>query len=67
MPMVLACIEFDTQGTCVEQAWIEQPAGLPVALPSIEQAEVLGAAIFVSWFTLAAFKTILKPPKEHDS
>jgi hypothetical protein len=43
-------------------AWVEQPTWVQY-LPTIGQAVEIGGVFFVSLFTLAAAKSLLKPPK----
>jgi len=60
----LACLDEQTPvgGTCQNMAWIEQPTWVQY-LPTTEQAVEVGGVFFVSLFTLAAAKRLLKPPK----
>ncbi|MCC4615624.1 hypothetical protein LL972_06295 [Xanthomonas campestris pv. asclepiadis] len=64
MARVLTCLDSvpAQDGTCAQYAFVEQ--GFTQYLPTNEQAVEIGAAFFVSLFTLAAAKRILKPQKD---
>lgn len=59
----LACLDHQPRadGSCQRQAWVEQPSWKQY-LPTTEQAVEIGGVFFVSLFTLAAAKRLLKPP-----
>lgn len=61
---VLACIQWNEQTqVCDVQAWVEQPSLLEV-MPTMEQAQEVGLAVFIAWVTVAALKYLLKPTRE---
>lgn len=66
MARVLTCIDpLPAQdGSCAHQAWVEQ-GSIVQYLPTNEQAVEVGGVFFVSLFTLAAAKRILKPQKDY--
>lgn len=60
----LACDESSLDpvtGVCSAEVWVEHPSWLD-ALPTVDQAETVGAAFFVSLVTLAVVKRLIKPP-----
>ena len=62
----LGCEEtnIDTQtGQCLAEVWVEVPSWLDGA-PTVEEAQTVGAAFFVSLLTLAVIKRLLKPQRE---
>ena len=67
MPRVLQCIEWnDATQQCTTEAWVDQPSFVSM-LPTMEQANSVGAVIFASLITLAAFKSlIVKPPSREE-
>ena len=65
MSRVLVCTDWvDATQTCNAQAWIENGDSWLHVLPTVEQANEVGVAMFISLMTLAAFKHLTKPPKE---
>lgn len=60
----LACLDQQppASGQCQNTAWVEQATWVQY-LPTTEQAVEVGGVFFVSLFTLAAAKSLLKPPK----
>ena len=67
MPRVLQCVQWDdaTQ-TCATEAWIEQ-ASILDALPTVEQANAVGLAIFLALAGIAAQGLLLPPREIHDA
>lgn len=62
---VLTCTDYDeTAQQCVTEAWVEQVSPFMAAMPTIEQANEVGAAIFTSLLFLAVVKHLTKPPRE---
>lgn len=53
-------------GECSSPVWAESPSVLD-ALPSREDANAVGAALFGACFLLYAAKKLLAPPSDHDS
>lgn len=64
MPRVLTCLDEvpASDGSCVQQAWTEQVA-MP-ALPNVDQASEVGAAMLAAILIIRAMIMLLKPPKE---
>lgn len=66
MSKVLTCIDFDsTTQTCNAEAWVDQ-ASFVDFLPTVEQANTIGAVAFTSLITLAAVRRLLFPPPEKE-
>ena len=62
MPRVLHCIEWnDTTQTCTVEAWVVQDAGLVHYLPTVDQAQAVGGAMFAACCVLAAMSLFLPP------
>lgn len=59
-PRVLTCIDAvpAPDGSCAQQAWLEQPAWVDY-LPTVDQANAVGFATFVAVCTVVAFKRLL--------
>jgi Ni/Fe-hydrogenase subunit HybB-like protein len=63
MSKVLTCLDFDsTTQTCNAEAWVDQ-AGFVDYLPTVEQANTIGAIAFSSLITLAVARRLLFPPE----
>lgn len=64
MPRVLACLDYPmpTDGSCVQQAWVEQ-ASIADFLPTHEQANAVGFAFFAALITVAFVKRTFKPQR----
>lgn len=61
---VLECVEWnDTTQTCVAEAWVEQPSDFVHYLPTIDQAQAVGSAMFAACCVLAAMSLFL--PSQH--
>lgn len=59
---IYQCIEWvEATQQCAAAAWIEQPSVLDV-LPTLEQANSVGGAMFLSLAALAAM-SLLMPPR----
>ena len=68
MPRVLTCTDFnESTQQCVTEAWVEQVSPFIAALPTVEQANEVGAVIFTSLLFLALVKNLTKPPRETDT
>ena len=65
MPRIAHCIDPQplVDGTCQNVAWIEQ-GGVADMLPTVQQANAVGSAMFVGLMILAVVKGLTKPPKE---
>lgn len=63
---VLACVDPvpASDGSCVAQAWIEQPSFADV-LPSLSEANEVGFAFLSSLVIIAAVKRYLKPQRSY--
>ena len=61
---VLACIDPvpAPDGTCAQAAFIEQPSWIDY-LPTVEQANEIGVAVFTSLMILAVARKLLFPPE----
>lgn len=59
---VLACVQFDANGTCMQTAWVPHNA-LGVPLPTLEQGAAVGGTILAAASVLLAMR-LLNPPKE---
>jgi hypothetical protein len=60
MPRVLHCIEWnEATQTCTTEAWVEQPAELVSYLPTVEQAQTVGATMFTALVIVAAMSLFL--------
>lgn len=61
----LACDEtkLTETGECLAEVWVQVPSWSD-ALPTVEEAQTVGAAFFVSLLILAAMKRLLKPQRE---
>lgn len=61
MPLVYECVQWnEVSQSCDVAAWVERASVLD-ALPSIEQAQSVGAAIFLSLALIAAMSLLLPP------
>lgn len=65
MARVLTCIDEvpAEDGSCAQSAWLEQPSWVD-ALPTTEQAHVVGPAFAGGLILLAVFRLLI--PKERD-
>lgn len=63
--LYLACDETDLTetGECTAEVWVRVPS-LADMLPTVEEAQSVGAAFFVSLLILAVMKRLLKPQRE---
>lgn len=65
---VYACPEFDqTTMQCASGQWVEIPdsgEAWTAMLPTMEQANAVGIAMFTSLIVLVAFRDLLIPTKE---
>ena len=63
MPRVLVCIDPSPlpDGQCQQTAWIEQ-GGIADMLPTMEQANAVGAAFLGTLVLIAFVARTLKPP-----
>ncbi|WP_115562131.1 hypothetical protein [Xanthomonas arboricola] len=66
MARVLTCVTFD-QGTgqCTQEVWLEQ-SDWTHYLPTVDQANEVGAAFFTSVMIVAVAKRLLFPPEERE-
>lgn len=60
MARVLVCIDPvpAQDGSCSQSAWLEQPSWVDM-LPTVEEANVVGPAIFLGFVSVAALRLIL--------
>lgn len=66
MSKVLTCLDFDsTTQTCISEAWVDQ-SSIVDYLPTVEQANTIGAVMFTSLMTLAAARRLLFPPDQKE-
>ena len=66
MSKVLTCIDFDsTTQTCNAEAWVDQ-ASFVDYLPTVDQANTIGAIAFSSLITLAVVRRLLFPPEQKE-
>ncbi|XQA67119.1 hypothetical protein ACM9XC_07230 [Xanthomonas sacchari] len=67
MARVLTCIDPTPaqDGTCAQTAWVDEPTWVHM-LPTVDQANQVGAAIFTSVMVVAVAKRLLFPPQERD-
>lgn len=66
MARVLTCVAYDEPtGHCSQEVWLEQ-SDWTHYLPTVEQANVVGAAFFTSVMVVAAAKRLLFPPAERE-
>lgn len=66
MPRVLQCVEWDEAAqTCTTEAWVEQPAAFVEYMPTVDQAQTVGVAMFLGLITIAAMSLLL-PPRENE-
>ena len=66
MARVLTCINFDeSTQRCVTEAWVDQ-SDWTTYLPTVEQANEVGAAFFTSVMVVAVAKRLLFPPQERE-
>ena len=68
MPRVLQCVEWnDVTQTCTTEAWVVAPADFVSYLPTVDQAQAVGGAMFAACCVLAAMSLFLPPQlKESD-
>jgi len=62
---VLVCLDPQpaADGSCAQQAWIEQPSFADL-LPTVAEANEIGWAFIASLAVVAIAKHSLKPPKD---
>lgn len=66
MPRVYQCIEWnESTRACDGAAWVET-ASIVDALPSVEQAQEVGLAVFASLVILASFSLLLPSRSNSD-
>ncbi|MCE7031357.1 hypothetical protein LY625_01730 [Lysobacter sp. GX 14042] len=66
MPRQYVCLEWnDTTQACEGAAWIEQQSA-PDWLPTVEQAQTVGGAIFGSLALIAAMSLLLPNRSNND-
>ena len=66
MSKVLTCLDFDsTTQTCNAEAWVDQ-ASFVDYLPTVDQANTIGALALSSLITLAVVRRLLFPPETKD-
>jgi len=63
----LVCLDAQpaADGSCAQTAFVEV-AGWRDVLPTVDQANDVGLVFFTSLVTLAAFKSLLQPPRSKD-
>jgi hypothetical protein len=59
----MECDAFDGSGACTHQFWVLVPSWTD-SLPSVDDGNAVGGAIFVACATVAVMKKLLKPQKE---
>lgn len=66
MARVLTCVTYDTSSNqCTQQVWLEQ-SDWTHFLPTVEQANVVGASFFTSVMIVAVAKRLLFPTEERE-
>jgi hypothetical protein len=66
MARVLTCVTYDeATDHCSKEVWLEQ-SDWTHYLPSVEQANEVGAAFFTSVMIVAVAKRLLFPPEERE-
>lgn len=66
MARILTCVTYDESAKqCTHEVWVEE-SDWTHYLPTVEQANVVGAAMFVSVMTVAVAKRLLFPPAERE-
>lgn len=67
MARVLTCIDPvpSQDGSCAQTAWLDQSSWVDM-LPTVAQANEVGAAFFVSVMSVAVAKRLLFPPEERE-
>ena len=59
MPRVLQCLDYNEAAqTCAVEAWVEQPASFVHYLPTVDQAQTVGGAMFTAVVILAAMSLL---------
>lgn len=66
-PRVLTCIDAvpASDGSCAQQAWLEQPAWIDY-LPTVDQANTVGGAMFAATCIMVAAKRLLFPNHKNE-
>lgn len=65
MPRVLHCVEWnDATQTCATETWVEQGALFVNYLPTVDQAQAVGGAMFAACCVLAAMSLFLPPSQQ---
>jgi hypothetical protein len=60
MPRVLQCTDWnETTQTCVTESWVLVDASVVSYLPTVEQAQTVGGAMFAACCVLAAMSLLL--------
>lgn len=66
MARVLTCVTYEeATGQCTKEVWLEQ-SDWTHYLPTVEQANVVGATFFTSVMIVAVAKRLLFPPEERE-
>ncbi len=66
MARVLTCVTYhEATDQCTKEVWLEQ-SDWTHYLPSVEQANEVGALVFTSVMALAVAKRLLFPPEERE-
>ncbi|WP_414616573.1 hypothetical protein [Stenotrophomonas muris] len=66
MARVLTCVTYDEAAKqCTSEVWLEQ-SDWTHYLPTVEQANVVGAAFFTSVMIVAVARRLLFPPEERE-
>lgn len=66
-PRVLTCIDAvpASDGSCAQQAWIEQPSWVDY-LPTVDEANTVGGAMFAACCVMVAFKRLVFPKQQSE-
>lgn len=66
-PRVLVCLDAvpAQDGSCALEAWMEQPAWVDY-LPTVEQANTVGGAIFAAVCVVVAVKRLIFPKSTNE-
>lgn len=67
MPRVLVCLDPqpNPDGSCEQSAWIEQPS-IADMLPTVDEANAVGFALFSGLIVLAAMSLLLPPREQYE-